>query len=193
MMSAELTWRWRRSAVVVGRSLLVCAWDTALLLLLVVGVIHPCIGLVASVCGVWVLSVLLVVLGICLSVVRRGSSTGSSSAIVGCCGRSSTSIASTITASTVASVSGSIPSASVSAAVAVVAITVSSVATTVSTIIAATVVITTAATASTTTRTALLELLVLGADVGQEIKTEFFGTENLVGVRTAVIGQCLNQ
>ncbi|KAH0357788.1 hypothetical protein KCU83_g181, partial [Aureobasidium melanogenum] len=166
------------------RKSLFCAWNTALLLLVVLPV-HSCVGFVSSICGVWILSILLVVLGIGLSVVRCGSGSGThgcSSGVSGC-GRGSASITTSIT-SAIAAVSTAISTTSISASIAAVTITVA-IATTVSTVA---IVVATTTSASAAARAALLELLILGANIGQEIETELFGTLNLVGVRATIHG-----
>jgi hypothetical protein len=185
--SLIICWGWRslgrrrgRSCTVVVGSLF-CAWNTALLLLVVLPV-HSCVGFVSSVCGVWILSILLVILGIGLSVVRCASGPGThgcSSGMSGC-GRGSASITTSVT-SAIAAVSTAVSTTSISASIAAVAIAVA-VAATVSTVA---IIVTAATSTSAAARAALLELLVLGANIGQEIETELFGTLNLVGVRAS--------
>ncbi|KAG9533801.1 hypothetical protein KCU93_g17, partial [Aureobasidium melanogenum] len=145
--------RGRSCTVVVGS--LFCAWNTALLLLVVLPV-HSCVGFVSSVCGVWILSILLVILGIGLSVVRCASGPGThgcSSGMSGC-GRGSASITTSVT-SAIAAVSTAVSTTSISASIAAVAIAVA-VAATVSTVA---IIVTATTSTSAAARAALLELL----------------------------------
>jgi len=142
------------SAGLIARSLF-CAWDTGLLLLIVLPV-HSCVGLVASIRGVWVLSVLLVVLSVRLGIVGCACGCGTHRR----CGLRILSVTSVVAILSITSISGvstTISSASIPPVVAVIAIAV------IAATISMTVVI---PTINISARGPFFELLVLSADVG---------------------------